>query len=509
MALIPSNWRPGYIPKQIITIILCIFAVIISYADRSNMSIAIVYMAKEFNWDHSIQGYILSSFYFGYFASQIIGGVLADKFGGRRVLGVAAATWTLFTLLTPISARINIYCLILCRICLGIGEGACFPSILSLISKWFPPEEQSRAVSTIFVSIFIGMAIAMPISNMLGSSQFGWASIFCDPRDYSGISKEELNWILESKSSFYSEDNIENYQSGSRENIMITDDDRSILQNENDALLPKNQISSRHHDIHKIPWKLILSRREVWAILLGQFFNAWGYFILLNWLPIFYYEYFHVDINLIGYYTALPYFLYIIMGLTSGYICDYAIHQLKIRVLTVRRSVNLIGTLGIAISLLFVTYLAKTSLQGLLTITIGYVLYSFQVSSINVSQMEIAPKYAGLITGLSNTCGAVPAFFGVALTGWILEITGNDWSIIWSMCSLFYIFEALFFVCLAGGELNLSGKPPKYAISIYHSNINHNNGMQSYSIIIFLGVPARIAKTVLPELRTPMIKLFL
>ncbi|CAG8814640.1 13285_t:CDS:2, partial [Gigaspora margarita] len=402
------------------------------------MSIAIVYMAKEFNWDHSIQGYILSSFYFGYFASQIIGGVLADKFGGRRVLGVAAATWTLFTLLTPISARINIHCLILCRICLGIGEGACFPSILSLISKWFPPEEQSRAVSTIFVSIFIGMAIAMPISNMLGSSQFGWASIFwvfaivgfiwsviwhfygiSDPRDYSGISKEELNWILESKSSFYSEDNFENYQSGSRENIMITDDDRSILQNENDALLPKNQMSSRHHDMHKIPWKLILSRREVWAILLGQFFNAWGYFILLNWLPIFYYEYFHVDINLIGYYTALPYFLYIIMGLTSGYICDYAIHQLKIRVLTVRRSVNLIGTLGIAISLLF---------------------------------MEIAPKYAGLITGLSNTCGAVPAFFGVALTGWILEITGNDWRIIWSMCSLFYIFEALFFVCLAGGE---------------------------------------------------------
>ncbi|RIB08798.1 major facilitator superfamily domain-containing protein [Gigaspora rosea] len=407
------------------------------------MSIAMVYMAKEFNWDHSIQGYILSSFYFGYFASQIIGGVFADKFGGKRVLGLPQHGHSLLYL-TPISARINIYCLILCRICLGIGEGASFPSIQSLISKWFPPEERSRAVSTIFVSIFIGVVIAMPISNMLGSSQFGWASIFwvfaiigfiwsviwhfygkSDPRDYSGISKEELNWILESKSSFYSEDNFENYQSGSREYIMITDDDRSNLQNENDALLPKNQMSSRYHDIRKIPWKLIFSRREVWAILLDQFFNAWGYFILINWLPIFYYEYFHVDINLIGYYTALPYFLYIIMGFTSGYICDYAIHQLKIRVLTVRRSVNLIGTLGITISLLFVTYLAKTSLQGLLIITIGFVLYSFQLSSINVSQTEIAPKYTGLITSLSNTCGAVPAFFGVALTGWILEITAG------------------------------------------------------------------------------------
>ncbi|CAG8661998.1 35606_t:CDS:2 [Gigaspora margarita] len=368
------------------------------------MSIAIVYMAKEFNWNHITQGIVLSSFYIGCLTTQVIGGVLADKFGGKRILGIGAATWTLFTLLTPISARVNIYCLILCRICLGIGEGVTFSSISSLITKWFPPKERSRATSSVVVSIFIGMTIALPISNMLGSSQFGWESIFwvfaivgfiwsviwqfygkSDPRDYSGISKEELDWILESKSSTYSEDNFEHYQSGFREYI------------------------------HKIPWKLIFSRREVWAILL-----------------------------------ALSYFLYIIMGFTSGYICDYAIHQLKLRVLTVRRSVNLIGSIGMSISLLFAMYLAKTSLQGLLIITVGFALYSFQISSTN---MDIAPKYAGLIAGLAYTCSTVSAFFGVALTGWTLEITGNDWSIIWSMCSLFYIFAALFFGCLAGGEV--------------------------------------------------------
>ncbi|RIB29298.1 major facilitator superfamily domain-containing protein [Gigaspora rosea] len=406
------------------------------------MSIAIVYMAKEFNWNHITQGYVLSSFYIGYLTTQVIAGVLADKFGGRRILGIGAATWTLFTLLTPFSTRINIYCLILCRICLGIGEGVMFPCISSLITKWFPPKERSRATSAIIVSVFIGMAIALPISNMLGSSQFGWESIFwvfaivgfiwsiiwhfygkSYPRDYSGISKEELDWILEDKSSSYSEDNFKRYQSDSREYI------------------------------YKIPWKLIFSRREVWAILFGHFFNAWGFVILQNWLPIFFYEYFHVDINLIGYYTALPYFLYIILGFISGYISDYAIYQLKIRVLNVRRSVNLIGSLGISISLLLVTYLAKTSLQGLLIITIGFALYSFIIPSINISQMDIAPKYSGAIFGLATTCAVVPSFFAVELTGWILEITGNDWSIIWYICSLFYIFEALFYVCLVGDEI--------------------------------------------------------
>ncbi|CAG8610341.1 28765_t:CDS:2, partial [Racocetra persica] len=450
------KWWPDYIPKRIIIFTLCCFAIIICYA---------VYMAKEFKWNHSTQGLVSSSFYFGYITTQILGGVLTDKFGGRRVLGIAAATWTFFTLLTPISARINIYCLILCRICLGIGEGASFPCVQSLISKWFPPEERSRAVSVACVSNFIGMVIAMPISNILGSSRFGWESIFwvfgivgciwsviwhfygrSDPRDYSGISKEELDWILKSKSSAYLDDNLDNYQSGSRE-ITITDDDLGI-QSENDVLLPKDQTLSRPNNIKKIPWKLIFSRREVWAIILGQFCNSWGFFILLNWLPIYYYEHFHVNINLIGYYTALPYFTYIIMGSIAGYLCDYAINKLKFYVLTVRKFFNLTGTLGISMSLLVVTYLAKTSLEGLLTITIGFAIYSFKVPS-----FDIAPKYAGLIYGLGNTFAVLPALFGVALTGWILEVTDNNWSIIWCLCSLFYIFGTSFFVSLAGGEV--------------------------------------------------------
>ncbi|CAG8824107.1 24193_t:CDS:2, partial [Cetraspora pellucida] len=145
---------------------------------RSNLAIAIVYMSKEFNWNHSTQGLVLSSFYFGYITTQIIGGVLADKYGARIILGISAISWSIFTLLTPISARINIYCLILCRICLGIGEGVTYPCVQSLVAKWFPPQERTRAVSLLTVSNVSGMLIAMPISNKLGSSKLGWESIF-------------------------------------------------------------------------------------------------------------------------------------------------------------------------------------------------------------------------------------------------------------------------------------------------------------------------------------------
>ena len=56
--------------------------------DRSNIAVAIVYMAKEFGWSSTTQGLVLSSFFVGYLSTQVLGGALADKFGGKWVLGV-------------------------------------------------------------------------------------------------------------------------------------------------------------------------------------------------------------------------------------------------------------------------------------------------------------------------------------------------------------------------------------------------------------------------------------
>ena len=38
----------------------------------------------------------------------------------------------------------------------------------------------------------------------------------------------------------------------------------------------------------KIPWKLILSKRAVWALILSHFCHNWGTFILLTWMPTYY-----------------------------------------------------------------------------------------------------------------------------------------------------------------------------------------------------------------------------
>ncbi|RIB26243.1 major facilitator superfamily domain-containing protein [Gigaspora rosea] len=460
------------------------------------MSIAITSMALEFNWSYITQGYILSSFFIGYLTTQVIGGALSDRFGGKWVLSIAAALWTIFTLLTPIAAKYSVLYLILCRILLGIGEGACLPSIHSLIAVWFPPEERSRAVGAITSSSFIGIMVAMPISTLLIASPFfGWESIFfifgligcfwsfswhflgaSNPIDYPGISKEELSWILKSEYDV-NKNNLGFSQFESRMSIVEDNDSEiessriiAIEEDENTRLLKVNHdqkylkvgnasnetLETSNLSKDGIPWKLIFSRREIWAILAAQFFNSFGFYIMLNWLPTYYLDHFGLDINKLGYFSVVPYVSQGTMGFVVGIIGDYLVNKLNIRVITVRRGAQIIGILGVSIFLLFAAYLATTPIEGIILITIGCTLGSFSFIGVHMSQLDVAPKYAGVIWGLGNTFGVIAGYFGVALVGLILDITAKNWNIVWNLVALSSLTGTVLFVLWVGDEVVIS-----------------------------------------------------
>jgi len=139
-----------------------------------------------------------------------------------------------------------------------------------------------------------------------------------------------------------------------------------------------------------------------------------------------------------------------ISGFLVGILADYIIYRLKVRVIIVRRTAQIIGDCGIAIFLLLATYVAKTPLQGIIFITIGTGLNSFALAGLTVSQLDIAPRYSGIIFGLGNSLGMIPAIVGVALTGWILDATGRNWNIIWNSAAALYFTDAFVFSIWAG-----------------------------------------------------------
>jgi MFS family permease len=71
------------IPSRFGTLGLLWLCNVISFMDRTNISVAIIPMATEFGWSDSRKGTVLSSFFYGYITTQILGGYLANKYGGK------------------------------------------------------------------------------------------------------------------------------------------------------------------------------------------------------------------------------------------------------------------------------------------------------------------------------------------------------------------------------------------------------------------------------------------
>jgi ACS family sodium-dependent inorganic phosphate cotransporter len=76
----------------------------------------------DFDWDSKTQGLVLSSFFYGYIITQILGGWLAGRLGGNRVYGIGVLVTAIFTLLTPPLANVSVYLLVAVRIIEGLFE---------------------------------------------------------------------------------------------------------------------------------------------------------------------------------------------------------------------------------------------------------------------------------------------------------------------------------------------------------------------------------------------------
>ncbi|HEV8716085.1 MAG TPA: MFS transporter, partial [Candidatus Binatia bacterium] len=106
-------------PTRLTVVLLFFFSSFICYMDRINISVTILQMEEEFGWGAAQKGLVLSSFFWGYLITQLPGGWLADRFGAKVILGIGVLWWSLFTLLTPLSAG-SLGLLFLARASMGL-----------------------------------------------------------------------------------------------------------------------------------------------------------------------------------------------------------------------------------------------------------------------------------------------------------------------------------------------------------------------------------------------------
>ncbi len=133
--------------KATMVAVLLFLAVLIGYLARVSLSVAIPFVAEDFNWTAaqtgSLGGLLLGVFLVGYGLSNIFLSPLVDCYGPRKGILLAVASWSMVTLLTGL---LGMYysAFVLLRVSLGLTQGVLFPSASRATQAWYPARLRSR-----------------------------------------------------------------------------------------------------------------------------------------------------------------------------------------------------------------------------------------------------------------------------------------------------------------------------------------------------------------------------
>lgn len=158
------------LPARYKMLVTMSMAFIVCNMDKVNISVAIIPMAQEYGWNASTAGLIQSSFFFGYMLSQIPGGWLSSKIGGRWVFPAGVGLWSAATAGVPLLAS-TIPGLCVSRAAVGLGEGVAPAAATDLVARSIDKSERARATSFIFgglhIGSLIGLLVAPPLIEVL------------------------------------------------------------------------------------------------------------------------------------------------------------------------------------------------------------------------------------------------------------------------------------------------------------------------------------------------------
>ena len=378
-------------------VLLCFCAAFICYIDRVNISVAIIPMQEVFGWSDTTKGFVLSSFFIGYMILQAPAGWLANRIGGKIVLGFAVLAWSAFTMLTPVAALISLPLLIAVRIAMGLGEAAMFPATYSLFARWVPEAERSRSIGLVSSGIPLGTLFALTTTGWI-VTRYGWPWAFylfglvgvvwavvwyfkatSYPEEYPGISPGELELLGAS--------------------------------------------SGNPRKAPDIPWKKLLSHKAVLVVFINHFCTNWALYLMLAWLPSYFRDVQSLSVTSAGLYSAAPWLTMFVMTNAGGWVADSLIKRGN-SITFVRKLMQVSGLLGSAMFFLFAPS-ADTPLVALSVMCGALACIALTFSGYVPNFLDVAPRYADVLMGISNTFGTIPGIVGVALAGWLLDQTGS------------------------------------------------------------------------------------
>lgn len=374
------------------------------YATRTTMPLLMPTVAAEKRFSKTDSGTILSSFFWGYCLTQIIGGYLSDKWGGQRIIFLSSIAWAIITIAMPnlielssFFPRYSLSIIVLFRVINGAMQGVYFPAMISITSQNLSESERGN----FFSLLTSGSAFGTLTTGLMGTfllDYFGWPWVF------QVIGFIGLSWTLL----------LRYYTISSERHRVINISSSNLCQ----------KVGSNN----EVPWLRFLRARSLWACLIGQACEMNCFFVLLSWLPTFFSENFpHQKSYLVNF---LPWALVPPCTIIAKYITENLLAR-KLSLTSVRKVVQSICFVVQSLSLLLVMQ-TKSFTVSLISMSIIIGMTGFHSAAVTVNPQDLSPNFSGSVFGLMNTFGATIGFLGVYIAGHILELT-QSWNTVFNL----------------------------------------------------------------------------
>ncbi len=151
-----------------------------NYLDRTNIAYATLGMKGDVGLTDSVFGTASGIFFIGYFALQIPGALLVERWSARLLLAITLITWGALTTLTGfVRTPLELYG---ARFLLGAAEAGFFPGVIVYLSHWFIYRDRAKAVGLFMSAIPIAYIFGGPLAGYILGIQWrgipGWRWLF-------------------------------------------------------------------------------------------------------------------------------------------------------------------------------------------------------------------------------------------------------------------------------------------------------------------------------------------
>lgn len=432
-------------PKRYLIVILTFICTSVCYIERVGFSIAYTVAADAAGVNQSSKGTILSTFYYGYACSQVPGGWAAQKIGGRRILLCSFILWSLTCAFVPLDPN-RVAVLVIARLLVGVAQGFIFPSIHTVLAQWVPPHERSRSVSLTTSGMYLGAAMGMLMLPTLVKFK-GPQSVFVAEATLGAF--WSLLWFKYASDPPRSE-HLKAAAAGFGDSLLPVRGAQKV----------KVENGGTFVRTGTIPWKKITISLPVWAIVINNFTFHYALYVLMNWLPTYFEQGLQLSLQDMGSSKMMPYFNMFIFSNVGGVLADHLITQ---RIMSVTRTRKFLNTIGFVVASLALMALPlfRTSSGAVFCSSVALGFLALGRAGFAVNHMDIAPRYAGIVMGVSNTAGTLAGIIGVDLTGRLLEASKanysnlsspGSWNTVFMIPGLLCIFSSFVFLIFSTGE---------------------------------------------------------